>query len=97
MRRLILIAGVLSALSVSAAFAQPTPTPPSMPVPYSENFNGPLAGGAPSNYPNIWSKQFISGTINWVQYSGCLYETPPAHSGYNSSRQLRNLNLGPSA
>jgi len=55
-------------------------------VPYIENFNGPWSGGAPSNTPNIWSKGFVRGTTNWVQYNGCLYESPytsPA-GGYNA-------------
>ena len=72
------------------AFAQPTPTPPVMTVPYTEDFNGPWSGGAPSNYPNIWSKQFISGTTNWVQYSGCIDEAPPAHCGYNALFYQKN-------
>ena len=44
------------------------PEPIRWSIPFTENFNGPWTGGAPTN----WSKEFVSGTTNWVQSSGCL-------------------------
>jgi len=50
-------------------------------IPFTENFNAsPWSGGTPTN----WSKEFISGTTNWVQYNGCLYESPLNLSGDNN-------------
>ena len=46
-------------------------------IPFTENFNGPWTGGAPTN----WGKEFVSGTTNWVQYNGCLYYDEESGTG----------------
>lgn len=74
LRRVSIVVAACCAVSASAQ---------SLTLPFTENFDGPWAGGGPSNYPKVWTKQFISGTANWVQYLGGLYETP-SNTSYNA-------------
>ncbi|MFH0908113.1 MAG: choice-of-anchor D domain-containing protein, partial [bacterium] len=48
----------------------------------NEGFEGTWSGGAPSG----WTKEFVGGTLDWIQYSGGYMGQPAgAHSGSNNA------------
>jgi len=57
-------------------YSQPQPERGRMPLPFIENFDESWNSGAPSNFPYVWTKNFISNYTNWEQYDGCLNNTP---------------------
>ncbi len=59
-----------------------TPLPPGQPVPFTENFEGVWSGGA----PELWTKEYVTGTHDWVRASGGQDGHPSsAHGGtYNA-------------
>ncbi len=60
----------------------PTPTSVGQSIPFSEDFEGVWSGGA----PELWTKEYVTGTADWIKGSGGLYSAPPsAHGGtYNA-------------
>ncbi len=59
----------------------------SLPLPFTENFEGTWIGGGPNDGTHLWTKEFISGTTDWVQYRGGLYIHPynhPTNTSFNA-------------